>query len=64
MQGVGSAGVDKVPVHVEHTAYALLVGIHLSVFLVVECLKLQHFAVLPVATLVVLGHVVQLRVER
>ena len=39
-------------------------GIHLTVLLVVESLQLQHLAILPVATFIILGDVVELGVER
>ena len=64
MQGIGCAGVDEVPVHIKHAADALLVGIHLSVLLVVKGLQLHNLAILPIATFVVLVHVVELGIER
>ena len=64
MQGIRRTGIDEVPIDVEHTRDALLVGIHLTVLLIVESLQFQDLTVLPVATLVVLVDVVQLRIKR
>ena len=63
VQSVGSTRIDEVPEDVEHTSDAFLIGIHLSVLLIMESLEFQHLTVFPVAALVLLGDVVQLRID-
>ena len=63
VKGIRRAGIDEVPKHVEHASDGLLIGIHLAILLIVETLQFKDFPVLPVATFIILGDVIQLRVE-
>ena len=63
VQGIGCSRVDEVPKDIKHSRHTLLIGIHLSVLLVVESLQFQDFPILPVATFIILGDVIQFRIE-